>query len=119
MSAAINQNQIDERPLACDLTAIPAERRAGHQALAARLFGEAAEERRELPDGYAWRFPAERYPDVAAFVADERRCCPFLAFALTLAPDGGPLWLHLTGGGPIKLFLQAELGIARPAELPT
>jgi hypothetical protein len=68
-----------------------------------------------LPDGYAWRFAGERYPDVAAFVADERRCCPFLTFALTLAPDGGPLWLQLTGPGPIKAFLHAELGVAPTA----
>lgn len=117
MSAKIDRSRSDERPLACDMTAIPPERRAGHQALAARLFGGSAEELRELPDGYAWRFASDHYPDVAAFVADERRCCPFLTFTLTLAPDGGPLWLHLTGPGEIKAFLQAELGVA-PTEGP-
>ena len=112
MPAIIDQNQPDDRPLACDMTAIPPERRAGRQVLAARLFGGAAEEMRELPDGYAWRFTAGHYPDVAAFVADERRCCPFLTFTLILAQDGGPLWLHLTGPGEVKLFLQAELSVA-------
>jgi hypothetical protein len=114
MTATIDQDQANERPLACDMTAIPPERRAGHQALATRLFHEAAEELRELPDGYAWRFAAELYPDVTAFVADERRCCPFLTFTLTLAPDGGPLWLRVTGHGEIKAFLQAEFGVALP-----
>ena len=107
-----DRDQRDERPLACDMAAIPPERRAGHEALIRRLFGEAAREARELPDGYAWRFASEDYRDLAAFIDDERRCCPFLTFTLTLAPDGGPLWLRLTGGGEIKRFLQAELGVA-------
>jgi hypothetical protein len=116
MPPPTDQHALDDRPLACDMTAIPAERRAGHQALARRLFGTAAQERRELPDGYAWRFAAKHYAELAAFVDDERRCCPFLTFGLTVAPDGGPLWLHLTGGGAIKRFLQAEFGLTPAAE---
>jgi hypothetical protein len=45
------------------------------------------------------------------FVADERRCCPFITFTITVAADGGPVWLHLTGDAEIKDVIRAEFGI--------
>ncbi len=41
--------------------------------------------------------PRRRSPHVAAFVAFERRCCPFFRFALVLDPDDGPLTMTITG----------------------
>jgi hypothetical protein len=96
-------------PLACIPEAIPATERPAHFALLARLFGEGARERRELADGYAFRFEADALDDVARFVANERRCCPFLAFTLDLAPEGGPLWLGITGPAGTRAFLDVEL----------
>jgi hypothetical protein len=101
----------EARPLACNMLAIPPERRAGHEALTRRLFGTVARERRGLPDGYAWRFAGADYADVVDFVADERRCCPFITFTITVAADGGPVWLHLTGDAEIKDVIRAEFGI--------
>ncbi len=101
-----------DRPLACVVGAIPAAERPVHFARLTRLFGEAARERHPLPDGadgYAFRFDPAEFDDVARFVANERRCCPFLAFALDLAPDGGPLWLRLSGPDGTRAFLDAEL----------
>jgi hypothetical protein len=99
-----------ESPLVCDLTAIEPALRAQHSALASYLFNEAAQERQELPDGYAFRFAAELYDQVAAFVANERRCCPFLRFELDLPAERGPLILRMTGREGVKQLLQAELG---------
>jgi hypothetical protein len=96
-------------PLACVPDAIPTAERPLHFALLARLFEEAARERRELAGGYAFRFDADALDDVARFVANERRCCPFLAFTLELAPSGGPLWLRLTGPAGTRAFLDLEL----------
>ena len=62
-----------------------------------------------LPDGYAYRFDADAFDDVARWVANERRCCPFLTFALELSPEGGPLWARLTGPEGTRAFLDAEL----------
>ncbi len=56
-------------PVACTPQALSAEAWATHQTTSAR---RAAAE--ELPDGYAFRFPAAAFPLVAAFVAGERRC---------------------------------------------
>jgi hypothetical protein len=96
-------------PLACDITAIAPEDRAAHQELAARLLGASAREIRELADGYTIRFSADHFADVAAFVANERLCCPFFAFDMAIAPGRGPIWLRISGPAGVKAFIQAEL----------
>jgi hypothetical protein len=100
-------------PFACDMTAIPAEKRGIHHALIRRLMTQAVEEIIELPDGLAFRFPAAEYEGVTEFVGRERLCCPFLTFALEVSPVRGPLLLRLTGAEGIKDFIRAELGLPR------
>lgn len=95
-------------PLVCVPGAIPADARPAHFALAAELFG-AVREQRETEDGYAFRFAPEWLERVARFVANERLCCPFLAFTLTLEPEGGPFWLRLSGPEGTREFLRTEL----------
>ena len=98
-------------PFACDVGAIEPGRRGEHAATTAELF-RAVESVRELPDGYAFRL-AEG-PDAllraARFIALERLCCPFFGFAIEVEPDGGPLWLSLTGREGVKPFIRAEVG---------
>src|SRR3712207_3397829 len=96
-------------PLACVPGAIPAGERGAHFRLAERLFGAALLERSPLSGGYAYRFDADAFDDVARWAGNERRCCPFLTFTLELAPDGGPLWVRLTGPEGTREFLDAEL----------
>lgn len=100
-------------PFACDMTAIPAEKRGAQHALIRRLMSQAVEEIRELPDGLTFRFPAVEYDAVAEFLGRERLCCPFLTFTLDLAPDQGPLTLRLAGSAGVKDFIRAELGLPR------
>ena len=99
-------------PLACDLTAIPAEEREAHERLARQLFFETAPVREELPDGYAFLFQADQYPLVAAFIANERLCCPFFRFTLEVPPAQGALWLRVTGDEGVKEFVDAEFSSA-------
>jgi hypothetical protein len=96
-------------PLACVPGAIPAGGRDAHFELLTRLFTTAARERRGLPDGYAYRFDADALGDLARWIANERRCCPFLTFTVELSPNDGPLWLRLTGPDGTQSFLDAEL----------
>lgn len=59
----------------------------------------------------------------AEFISLERLCCPFFGFALDVAPEGGALWLSLTGRDGVKPFIAAEIGdhlsesVVRPAGL--
>ncbi len=67
----------------------------------------------ELPDGFAYRFPAgDPWPaKVLEVIASERQCCPFFTFEMVFEPHGGPLWLRLRGPEGVKAFVGAELGI--------
>lgn len=98
--------------IACVPSAIPAAERASHFALAHELFHELAQERAELRDGYAFRFEPDVFEAVARFVANERKCCPFMNFELSLARESGPVWLRMTGPAGTREVVQAELGLA-------
>jgi hypothetical protein len=65
----------------------------------------------ELTDGYAYRFPGDDAwtANVLAFVAAERRCCPFFTFEVVFTPHDGPLWLRLRGSDAIKAFVRDNL----------
>jgi hypothetical protein len=105
-------------PLACVPGAIPAPDRAAHFALATRLLTIDVRERLVLADGvdgYAYRFDAGAFDDLARWITNERRCCPFLTFALALSPDAGPVWLRLSGPAGTREFLDAELPVPSPA----
>lgn len=95
--------------LVCVPGAIPTEERPAHQALFGQLFGEAAEDREAIPNGYAFRFSPELLDALARFVSNERKCCPFLEFTIQVTPDGGPMWLRVTGPAGTPEFLEAEL----------
>jgi hypothetical protein len=97
--------------LACVPSAIPASERPGHFSLARELFEVRALERMRLPNGYAVRFQSDAFEALARFVANERKCCPFLTFELTLHPASGPLWLRMTGPEGTHTVLDAELNL--------
>lgn len=94
--------------LTCNLEAIRTADRQAHETLAQRLFIQAYQEKRELADGYAFRFTAVEYPALVAYIANERLCCPFFTFELEIAPNQGPVWLRLRGDEMIKAFLKSQ-----------
>jgi hypothetical protein len=98
--------------IACVPWAIEPVARSAHFALASELFGRRSEERAVLPNGYAFRFPPTALEDVARFVANERKCCPFMSFELSLTPESGALWLRMTGPEGTRGVLDAELNLA-------
>lgn len=96
-----------ETTIACIPDAIPAERRERWLELATRMYA-AVQQVQQLPDGYAFRLPSDS--EILLMVAEdltyERLCCPFIRFALEIEPNGGPFWLHFTGGEGVKEFLR-------------
>jgi hypothetical protein len=98
-----------ETPLVCVIDAIPENERPAHFALAAELFGTQAQERLDLPNGYAVRFEPDAIEALARFVAKERRCCPFLSFTVDVEPNDGPVWLEIVGPAGTREFLAADL----------
>jgi hypothetical protein len=98
------------KALACQLDVFDDAERRRYQALRERL-GERRLGTRELPDGMAVLYPAEPalFLDVAEWITLERRCCPFLSFALEFAADPPSIRLRLVGGEDVKRFLQSQL----------
>lgn len=107
MPAADNR----EPELACVPTAIPLTERAAHFPLARELFVDLAKERSDLANGYAFRFAPDALETLARFIANERKCCPFMSFELTLDAESGPIWLRMTGPPGTREVLQAELDL--------
>ena len=107
----MNTHPIENQPIVCDLTAIPAAVREQHVINAPKIF-QAAQEVQELPNGYVFRLPNESgmFMALAQFVENERLCCPFYHFALEVEPNGGSLWLRLTGSEGAKQLLETALG---------
>lgn len=103
----------DTTPVYCVPDAIPAGDRAAHFKRARRLMIEMAEERQELKSGYAFRFRADALETIAQFIVNERKCCPFLDFEVTIAAASGPVWLRMTGPDGAREALKAELGVAK------
>lgn len=105
-----NNHEPKESPIACDMSAIEPDRSEQHISAGREIF-VAVTEIRELPDGYAFRPSAE--PDLliktAQFISLEKLCCPFLRFVIEIEPEGGPVWLRLTGREGVKAFIREEV----------
>lgn len=100
----------NQSPLACDMTAIPAEQRAVHLANSREFFSQ-IEETRELENGYEFRFADEpnALKRLADFVSLEKLCCRFLRFEIEVEAENGPVWLRLTGRDGVKEFIREEV----------
>lgn len=95
-----------ELPIACTLT--PEALRTRREGLLRDLVRR-AERRENLPDGLRLEFApsAETIALIAQAVEAERHCCRFLRFAMTVEPDGGPVFLGLTGPAGTRDFVCA------------
>lgn len=104
--------------IACNYNAIAPDARAAHSATVEGLFA-ATLAIEELPDGYAFQLPLETATlhQVMDFIANERRCCPFFTFTVTV---GEALWLTLTGAEEVKAFIKANMvePLAETGQLP-
>jgi hypothetical protein len=98
--------------LYCNMSALTGSDRKLYDQLVRKL--EAARiEIQELPDGYSFRLRSELVSlmEVAEWVSQESKCCPFFEFEILLERGNGPLWLKLKGQDGIKPFIRAEFGI--------
>lgn len=98
-------------PVACGLSA--PELRAREAGLLAAVAAQVLE-RVEIEEGLRLRFAVSDalLRDFAELVTLERKCCPFLRFAIGVEPAEGPLWLTLGGPPGTRAFL-ATLPLGR------
>ena len=95
-----------ELPIACTLT--PEALRTRREGLLMDLVRR-AERREDLSDGLRLRFApsSETITLIARAIEAERHCCRFLRFGMTVEPDGGPVFLELTGPAGTREFVSA------------
>jgi hypothetical protein len=100
----------NESPIACNLGALTPAQLWRKEELGSRLWAS-VQETKELPDGYAFRLPADSgsLQTAGEWVGLERVCCPFFSFGVEAEREGGPVWLRLTGREGVKQFIRAEL----------
>ena len=100
---------------ACRIDTLDERQRQRQQELLA-LMRRSAQAQDELADGFAFRLPADPalFQQAAEWVSLERRCCPFVQFALEWKEDDR-VWVRFTGAPGVKAFLAAQiLGTGRP-----
>lgn len=102
-------------PLVCNMSVFTQEQRDDHISKTLQLI-QGVKHVREVVQGYEFIFPGETefISRLAEFISNERLCCPFLNFTLTIAPDMEPIVLSLTGPAGTQEFLQAEFAGAIP-----
>jgi hypothetical protein len=97
-------------PVACTLSA--AALHARREGLLSELLRR-ADEHQELPDGHRLRFLSsdDTLAIIVRAVEAERQCCRFLRFQITIEPDGGPMFLELSGPPGTREFVAALLEV--------
>jgi hypothetical protein len=98
--------------IACRPHALDKAQRKRQQELLA-LMHRSAQAKEELPDGFGFRLAAEPalFQQAAEWVSLERRCCPFVRFALEWKEDD-TIWVRLRGGPGVKEAIAAEMGFS-------
>jgi hypothetical protein len=99
-------------PIACRTNALDNAQRQRQQGLLG-VVRRSVIGKQELPDGLALSFPAEPavFVQLAEWISLERRCCPFLGFAMEWKQDD-TVSLRLTGQPGTKEAIAAEMGIS-------
>lgn len=95
-------------PIMCTLT--PDALRARREGLSSDLMRR-AEGQEDLSEGLRLRFAAaeDTLTSITRAVEAERHCCRFLRFGITVEPDGGPIFLELSGPPGTREFVAALL----------
>ena len=96
-------------PLICNMGVFTPDQRQAHIQTTTELV-QAVQRVQEVENGYEFMFPSETeiISKITEFVVNERLCCPFLKFTLTVFSNGEPVSLSLIGPLGTQEFLLAE-----------
>lgn len=110
-AAAVATTQAASPPFACRANALDKAQRQRQQVLL-QTARRAMVGKQELPNGLALTFPADAgiFVQLAEWISLERRCCPFLEFALEWKRDDS-VSVRLTGEAGVRELIAAEMGI--------
>jgi hypothetical protein len=98
-----------DTPLVCNMNVFTPEQREAHILKTIQL-SQSVQSVQEVENGYEFVFPngTDFISRIAEFISNERLCCPFLRFTLTVSPGSEPITLSLSGPLGTQEFLKAE-----------
>lgn len=98
-----------EIPIACTLNKNALNKRQDEL----NTLRQLVREKRQMPNGFSLRFDGstENLMAIAHVIAQERLCCPFLKFQLSVEPGMGSLWFEVTGSNDSAGFLLTMFGL--------
>src|SRR5690242_17267099 len=101
-----------ESPFACNISALTPAERVRHFGELGPALRAVKNGQRELADGYEFRFPSDRKTSamLLEWADQERLCCPFFDVSVRFEPEGGAMWLRLTGRKGTKEFIADDFG---------
>jgi hypothetical protein len=93
----------------CNAKALSPTERASHKLLTDKLV-EQRTRVVEIEKGYEFQYSPSTVSlaELAEWVSDESKCCPFFGFHIDLENEGTLLCLRLTGESGVKQFVRAE-----------
>ena len=96
----------------CNTKALTPEERAHHKQLGDKLMA-ARKAIVETEKGYEFQFGPQdaTLAELADWVVNESKCCPFFDFHIDLENEGKLICLRLTGEEGIKQFIRAEFNL--------
>ena len=99
-----------ESPFVCNVNGLTAAERTRHFEQLGPTLRSLKTGVHELKNGYEFRFPSDgkTIAMLAEWIEQERRCCPFFDITLRIEPEGGPVWMRLTGREGTKQFIEAD-----------
>jgi len=105
-------NMKSETPLVCNMDVFTTAQREQHIETARRLF-QTVQNIQEAENGFEFTLPSgSDLTKISEFILNEKRCCPFLKFTLTINPDPKPITLRLLGPQGTQEFLREEFSEA-------
>jgi hypothetical protein len=98
-----------ETSLVCNMGVFTPAQRESHIQTTTELI-QAVQRVQEVANGYEFTFPneTEYITKIAEFISNERLCCPFLKFTLSIISNSKPVSLSLTGPIGTQEFLRVE-----------
>lgn len=111
-AAKENQMTNKQSKFYCNTKALTPEERAHHKQLSEKLMA-ARKEIVEMERGYEFQFSPKdvTLAELADWVENESKCCPFFDFHIDLENEGRLVCLRLTGEEGIKQFIRAEFPV--------
>ncbi len=99
-------------PLACNMNAFTPTQREQHIETTRQLF-QTVQNIQEAENGFEFTLPNRSdIIKISKFIVNERLCCPFLKFSLTIESDPKPITLTLSGPIGTQEFLREEFSEA-------